>query len=542
MAKIRVYELARDLNLKNKELLDKLEELDITVRSHMSFLNDDTVDKIKLSMRQENRQEKPPVELTRVKPTTIRRIKRATVDEEYPAKIIKLPSSQKEKDGTKTSSKNGDNLLPNSKLEKEFNDAKTDNQKEDELTIESVHKEIKEFKSFMEKEINTINAQLSILKSKARKPEILRKIQNRIKNAQVIGKDLQPQQYTSDISPSRLVKELRKRGFYLSEEKSEEIIRKIHLNKIIILNGVPGTGKSCLAKHLSEILLGKDKGAYSFISCNPEADIWDCIGGGKITDDNWKIPHFGWISSAILTSIENDGKHWLILDEINRCDISRLFSPILDALSPDNDGYIDHPFLYPEKENETGKIPIPGSFRIIGTMNPFEQDLLFDFADALVRRTGFVSIPPLKDDDERDFLYNHLLVKMLNLKNIKTDDGEYIKILIERHKIKIALSFFLNIVEKIRGIAKRQPKDQFQHCEIGTATIIKAAKLIFSQCLDSPPKNESEAFLLVDRSISESVLEGFEKTPSLVIDHLLNEVLDEERTPESYMKLKNILM
>ena len=47
MAKIRVYELARDLNLENKILLSKLYDLDICVKCHMSALDDDTVAIIK---------------------------------------------------------------------------------------------------------------------------------------------------------------------------------------------------------------------------------------------------------------------------------------------------------------------------------------------------------------------------------------------------------------------------------------------------------------------------------------------------------------
>ena len=76
MAKIRVYELARDLNMKNKELLDKLEELNITVRSHMSSLDDDTVAEIKASLR--DKKKPGGLEVTRVKPTVIRRRKRAS--------------------------------------------------------------------------------------------------------------------------------------------------------------------------------------------------------------------------------------------------------------------------------------------------------------------------------------------------------------------------------------------------------------------------------------------------------------------------------
>jgi translation initiation factor IF-2 len=73
MAKIRIYELARDLNMTNKMLLDKLRDMDIDAKSHMSSLEDDTVDDIKRKFRGSPAKE---VEETRVKPTLIRRRKK----------------------------------------------------------------------------------------------------------------------------------------------------------------------------------------------------------------------------------------------------------------------------------------------------------------------------------------------------------------------------------------------------------------------------------------------------------------------------------
>jgi translation initiation factor IF-2 len=80
MAKIRIYELARELNMKNKALLDKLAELKISVRSHMSSLEDETVAQIKRSLFGKKA---AAVEVTRVRPTVIRRRKR---DVETPEK------------------------------------------------------------------------------------------------------------------------------------------------------------------------------------------------------------------------------------------------------------------------------------------------------------------------------------------------------------------------------------------------------------------------------------------------------------------------
>jgi len=83
MARLRVYELARDLNMTNKVLLEKLDDLDISVKSHMSALDDDTIAKIKSSFFSTPKKEET-IEETRVKPTVIRR-RRKTVEVEASA-------------------------------------------------------------------------------------------------------------------------------------------------------------------------------------------------------------------------------------------------------------------------------------------------------------------------------------------------------------------------------------------------------------------------------------------------------------------------
>jgi len=78
MAKVRVHELARDLNMTNKVLLAKLNDMDIAVKSHMSSLDDDVIETIKASLFGTK---KETIEETRIKPTLIRRRrKKAKVD------------------------------------------------------------------------------------------------------------------------------------------------------------------------------------------------------------------------------------------------------------------------------------------------------------------------------------------------------------------------------------------------------------------------------------------------------------------------------
>jgi len=70
MAKIRIYELARELNLQNKALLQKLRALDIPVKSHMSSLDDETATRVKASLFGKDTEQ---IVETRVRSTIIRR-------------------------------------------------------------------------------------------------------------------------------------------------------------------------------------------------------------------------------------------------------------------------------------------------------------------------------------------------------------------------------------------------------------------------------------------------------------------------------------
>jgi translation initiation factor IF-2 len=104
MAKIRIYELARDLNMTNKMLLDKLQDMDIDAKSHMSSLDDDTVDTIKRKLRGSPAKE---IEETRIKPTLIRRRRKpapqepddieAVAEPEPPAEPIEAVEEPSEK-------------------------------------------------------------------------------------------------------------------------------------------------------------------------------------------------------------------------------------------------------------------------------------------------------------------------------------------------------------------------------------------------------------------------------------------------------------
>ncbi len=72
MVKIRVYELARDLNMTNKVLVEKLQAMDLPVKNHMSTLEADVIDSIKAEVFGTKPKE-VEYEETRVQATVIRR-------------------------------------------------------------------------------------------------------------------------------------------------------------------------------------------------------------------------------------------------------------------------------------------------------------------------------------------------------------------------------------------------------------------------------------------------------------------------------------
>ena len=56
--KIRIYELSRDLNLENKDILDAAQKLSISVKSHSSSISSEDAKKIKSLINEKNSNKK----------------------------------------------------------------------------------------------------------------------------------------------------------------------------------------------------------------------------------------------------------------------------------------------------------------------------------------------------------------------------------------------------------------------------------------------------------------------------------------------------
>jgi translation initiation factor IF-2 len=77
MAKVRVYELAKDLNMTNKQLLEKLKELEIDAKSHMSALGNSDVAAVKQNLLGKKKRSNE----VKVRPSVIRRRRTKTTSQ-----------------------------------------------------------------------------------------------------------------------------------------------------------------------------------------------------------------------------------------------------------------------------------------------------------------------------------------------------------------------------------------------------------------------------------------------------------------------------
>jgi len=131
MAKIRIYELARDLNMTNKMLLEKIRDMDIDAKSHMSSLDDDTIDRIKQKILGAPKKE---IEETRIKPTLIRRRRKPIQQKPAEVKTSAEPEVRPEKIEAKDQP--SEKILEDKKLPSEKEAQKPEKKEIPELTAE----------------------------------------------------------------------------------------------------------------------------------------------------------------------------------------------------------------------------------------------------------------------------------------------------------------------------------------------------------------------------------------------------------------------
>src|SRR6056297_3004566 len=108
MAKIRIYELARTLNMTNKDLLAKLKDMGLDVKSHMSSVESDIADKVRDEVFGTGGETSDVIEQKRVGSNVIRKRKQKPRTEEPKPQ----PPVEKVSTRTKKTSESEEETLP----------------------------------------------------------------------------------------------------------------------------------------------------------------------------------------------------------------------------------------------------------------------------------------------------------------------------------------------------------------------------------------------------------------------------------------------
>ena len=190
----------------------------------------------------------------------------------------------------------------------------------------------------------------------------------------------------------------------LPVEFLEDIKQLLADKRQVIFQGPPGTGKTFVAQKLAQYLAGTSK-RVSLVQLHPSYAYEDFVQGYRPTLKKGK-PTFELKSGPLLAAArsarsEPDHKHFLVIDEINRGNVAKVFGELYFLL--------EYRKRKMRLQYSDKRFSLPKNLYIIGTMNTADRSIaLVDLA--LRRRFHFVEFHPDEwpiKDLLRDWLTNN---------------------------------------------------------------------------------------------------------------------------------------
>ncbi len=177
---------------------------------------------------------------------------------------------------------------------------------------------------------------------------------------------------------------------YLTADFLGNIESLLDEKKQVIFQGPPGTGKTYVARELARYLAGSED-RVTLVQLHPSYAYEDFVRGIRptLTDGELK---FELIDGPLLEAAErargDKGKHYLVIDEINRGNVAKVFGELYFLLE-----YREEKMRLQYQRHSGETFALPGNLYIIGTMNTADRSIaLVDLA--LRRRFYFIEFHP----------------------------------------------------------------------------------------------------------------------------------------------------
>ena len=219
---------------------------------------------------------------------------------------------------------------------------------------------------------------------------------------------------------------------YITEKEYDKLEKLIKNKKNIILQGSAGVGKSYAAKRLAYSIIGeKDNERVKMIQFHQSYSYEDFIMGYRPNENGFELKEgvfYKFCKEAEMDE-NKENKYFLIIDEINRGNISKIFGELFMLIENDKRGE-EYALELVYKDDE--KFFVPENLYIIGLMNTADRSLaMLDYA--LRRRFAFYDMKPAFESEQfkeyqknlNNSKFDNLIKKVEELNEvIKEDLGE----------------------------------------------------------------------------------------------------------------------